>query len=82
MTIILHSGPAQSTRIEQSGNVEADYGYFNFNLSDISSADTSTGHNRTVVDPLPYLTTPEQNLTVTFDIPHMEDDSHSEIAEQ
>ena len=72
----------------------------------------STGHNRTVVDPLPDLippepyenvdplpdltphepdetvdplpdlTSPEQNLTVTFDIPHMEDDSHSEIAEQ
>ena len=36
----------------------------------------------TVVEPLPDLIPPEQNLTVTFDIPHMEDDSHSEIAEQ
>ena len=99
MKIILHSGPVHSTRIEESGDVEAKYGHFNFNLSDISSADTSTGHNRTctvldplpdltppepdeTVDPLPDLTPPEQNLTVTFDIPHMEDDSHSEIAEQ
>ena len=83
MKIILHSVPAHSTRIEESGNVEAEYGHFNFKLSDISSADTSTGHNRpyTVVDPLPDLTPPEQNWTVTFDITHMEDDRHSEIAE-
>ena len=39
MTIILHSGPAQTTRKEESENVEAEYGHFNFNLSDISSAD-------------------------------------------
>ena len=53
-------------------------------ISTSNSADTSTGHNRpyTVVGPLPDLTQPEQNWTVTFDIPHMEDDSHSEIAEQ
>ena len=84
MKIILHSGPVHSTRIEESGDVEAEYGHFNFNLSDISSADTSKGHNRiyTVVEPLPNLIPPEQNLTVTFDIPHMEDHSHSEIAEQ
>ena len=84
MKIILQSGPAYSTRIEESGYVEAEYGHFNFNLLDISSADTSTGHNRTytVVEPLPDLIPPEQNLTVTFDIPHMEDDSHSEIAVQ
>ena len=114
MKIILHSGPVHSTRIEESGDVEAEYGHFNFNLSDISSGDTSTAHNRTytvvdplpnltppepeetvdplpnltppepdeTVDPLPNLTPPEQNLTVTFDVPHMEDDGHSEIAEQ
>ena len=84
LKIIFHSGPAHSTRIEESGDVEANYGHFKFNLSDNSSADTSTGHNRTytVVEPLPDLIPPEQNLTVTFDIPHMEDDSHSEIAEQ
>ena len=85
MKIILHSGPAHSTRIEESGDVEAEYGHFQFNLSDISSG----AHNRTytvepdeTVDPLPNLTPPEQNLTVTFDVPHMEDDGHSEIAEQ
>ena len=97
MKIILHSGPTHSTHIHvEESDVEPEYGHFNFNLSDISSADTSTGHNRTctvldplpdltppepdeTVDPLPDLTPPEQNLTVTFDIPHMEDDSHSEI---
>ena len=100
MKIILHSGPAHSTRIEESGDVEAEYGHFNFNLSDISSG----AHNRTytvepeetvdplpnltppepdeTVDPLPNLAPPEQNLTVTFDVPHMEDDGHSEITEQ
>ena len=64
MKIILYSGPAHSTRIKESGNVETEYGHFNFNISDISSADTSTGNNRTVVDPLQDLIPPEPYETV------------------